>query len=97
MVADHIECQGGGDNNGMGFALWMGPELAWAAGTHEYRPMGAAVISKTDLFRRSDFRGDRQPPQPASPSFIGYFASIGHVNAFLLSGRRRTRRLGARR
>ncbi len=28
----------------MGFALWLDDELAWAQGTHEYRPMGTAVI-----------------------------------------------------
>ena len=41
----------------MGFGLWIDRDngLAWAQGTHEYRPMGAAVISSTDQFRRSRF------------------------------------------
>ena len=76
------------DNSFVGFVLWLGPELAWAAGTHEYRPMGVAVISKTDLFRPADFRGDRRRPPGPSLSFSGYFASIGQVNAFLLAARR---------
>ena len=42
-------------NEGMGFALWIDaePGLAWAQGTHEYRPLGTAVISFTDQFRRA--------------------------------------------
>jgi len=39
----------------MGFYLWVDDELAWAQGTYEYRPMGTAVISASDLFRRRDF------------------------------------------
>jgi hypothetical protein len=39
----------------MGFYLWVGDGLAWAQGTYEYRPMGTAVISASDLFRRRDF------------------------------------------
>ena len=73
----------------MGIILWLGSELAWAAGTHEYRPMGVAVVSRTDLFRSADFRSDRRRPPASSASFAGYFASIGQVNAFLMSARRR--------
>jgi hypothetical protein len=42
----------------MGFALWIDAEqdLAWAQGTHEYRPMGTAVIALASQFRHSDFR-----------------------------------------
>jgi hypothetical protein len=29
----------------MGFALWMEDEVAWAQGTHEYRPMGSAAMA----------------------------------------------------
>ena len=65
----------------------MEPEVAWAAGTYEYRAMGAAVISNTDLFQASDFRRDRRPPPACSPSFAGYFASIGQINGFLLNHR----------
>ena len=34
-------------NSSMGFAVWMSKEEVWAQGTHEYRPMGCAVIAKT--------------------------------------------------
>ena len=46
----------------MGFHLWIDGEVAWAQGTYEYRPMGAAVISTTDLFRRRDFNARRRVP-----------------------------------
>lgn len=67
----------------MGFALWVDRDVAWAEGTYEYRPFGAAVISNTDLFRQSDFRRDRKPPMLTTHSFIGYFASLGDVNEYL--------------
>ena len=72
----------------MGFALWIGSEVAWAAGTYEYRALGAAVISNTQLFRERDFARTRRPPEPSDPSFAGYFASIGHLNQHLLARRR---------
>ena len=31
----------------------MDGELSWAQGTYEYRPMGTAVISVSDLFRKT--------------------------------------------
>ena len=74
----------------------MDRELAWAAGTYEYRAMGVAVISNTDLFRGSDFRAGRRAPPLSSPSYAGHFTSLGHVNAFLLE-RRRLRKRGQRR
>jgi hypothetical protein len=72
----------------VGFTLWMEPDVAWAAGTYEYRALGVAVISITDLFRAADFRRDRRAPPVSSPSFAGQFASIEHVNAFLQARRR---------
>jgi len=67
----------------MGFALWMDDQVAWAQGVHEYRPMGVAVISVTDLFRPRDFRfGPAAPPRGAS-DYVGLFASLGEVNAHL--------------
>jgi hypothetical protein len=72
----------------MGFALWVEKEVAWAAGTYEYRPFGAAVISNTDLFRPSDFKRERLPPDLANPAFVGYFASLGQVNDYLRQRRR---------
>ena len=71
----------------MGFALWLDSDLAWAAGTYEYRALGVAVIARSQLFRERDFaRGRRAPPRTA-PSFVGYFASIGHLNWHLRGGR----------
>jgi hypothetical protein len=72
----------------MGFALWTDADLAWAAGTSEYRAMGAAVVSNTDLFRAADFRSNRRPPTPLL-TFAGHFASLGQVNAHLKKNRRR--------
>jgi len=63
--------------------LWIDDELAWAAGTYEYRALGAAVISRTDLFWAGDFRRDRSAPPASDASFVGNFASLGHVNECL--------------
>jgi hypothetical protein len=75
----------------MGFYLWVDDELAWAQGTYEYRPMGTAVISSSDLFRRRDFDPRRKVRAPGrSPGrtvFVGQFASLGHLNAQLLKRR----------
>lgn len=69
----------------MGFALWIDTEqgLAWAQGTHEYRPMGAAVIASTDQFRRRDFHQRRRRPEGLRNSFAGFFGSLEEVNARL--------------
>lgn len=73
----------------MGFYLWLDGDLAWAQGTYEYRPMGTAVISATDLFRRRDFDPRRRPPRSRSAEFAGQFASIGHLNLQLRKWRKR--------
>ena len=73
----------------MGFYLWLDEQLAWAQGTYEYRPMGAAVISKSDLFRRRDFSARRPPRPPRTAEFAGQFASLGHVNQHLQNVRKR--------
>lgn len=70
----------------MGFYLWVDDELAWAQGTYEYRPMGTAVISASDLFRRRDFDPRRKVRAPGG--FVGQFASLGHLNAQLQKRRR---------
>lgn len=67
----------------MGFYLWLEGDLAWAQGTYEYRPIGTAVISATDLFRRRDFDTRRRPPARSTARLIGEFASLGHMNAHL--------------
>jgi hypothetical protein len=69
----------------MGFALWIDAVngLAWAKGTHEYRPMGSAVIASTDQFRHRDFRSRRRPPADLRQSFVGFFGSLEEVNVRL--------------
>ena len=58
----------------------------------EYRAMGAAVVSRTDLFRPADFRGARRLLTGPGCAFQGRFASLGQINAYLLAQRRRTKR-----
>ena len=69
----------------MGFALWVETTggLAWAEGTHEYRPMGTAVIAVTDQFRRRDFSQTRSRPKLLDPHFVGFFGSLEDLNARL--------------
>ena len=64
----------------MGFHLWVDGDLAWAQGSYEYRPLGAAVVSATDLFHRRDFSARRKAPSVGGPGYLGQFASIGHLN-----------------
>ncbi|HTA41464.1 MAG TPA: hypothetical protein VK789_03395 [Bryobacteraceae bacterium] len=69
----------------MGFAVWIdaSADLAWAQGTHEYRPMGTAVIARTDQFRHRDFQQARRRPRHLEDSFVGFFGSLEDVNAML--------------
>ena len=67
----------------VGFYLWIDEELAWAQGTYEYRPMGTAVISASDLFQRRDFSSRRKVQAPRTAEFAGQFASLGHLNTQL--------------
>ena len=71
----------------MGFAVWIdtGNELAWAQGTHEYRPMGTAVIGQRDQFRQRDFRQGRRRPAHLDGAFVGFFGSLEDLNARLRS------------
>ena len=73
----------------MGFHLWIDRDVAWAQGTYEYRPMGTANISTSDLFRRRDFHSRLRPPRGAE--YVGQFASIGQINAELIKRRKPTR------
>ncbi len=75
----------------MGFALWVdtGNRLAWTQGTHEYRPMGAAVIAITDQFRPRDFHKMRRCPTCLKDSFAGFFGSLEEVNTHLRSRSRK--------
>lgn len=76
----------------MGFALWVDLETAWAQGTHEYKPMGAAVVARTDLFRPRDFSPWRKSPSRRSNSYIGLFGSLEDLNKFMRNGGRRDKR-----
>jgi len=69
----------------VGFALWIDTVhgLAWAQGTHEYRPLGTAVIADTDQFRHRDFRQRRRRPPQLEQSFAGFFGSLEEVNVRL--------------
>jgi len=68
----------------MGFALWIDSETAWCAGTHEYRPMGVAVIASTSLFSARDFDARRTAPgERGGTHFRGLFASLVDVNMFM--------------
>lgn len=77
----------------MGFAVWIDLEngQVWARGTHEYRPMGVAVIARTDQFRHRDFRQSRRVPKSLGPAFAGFFGSLEEVNVRLRLGRLRRR------
>src|SRR5262250_942742 len=50
---------------------------------YESRPMGTAVISVTDLFKRRDFRPQRRAPSVFDASYVGLCASLGDLNATL--------------
>jgi hypothetical protein len=67
----------------MGFALWINDDLAWAQGTHEYRPMGVAVVGAEGTFAARDFSRRRRVPPYLRPHFAGFFASIGEMNEHL--------------
>ncbi len=71
----------------MGFALWIDSEegLAWAQGTHEYRPMGTAVIARSDQFRPRDFTQTRRRPRRLDGSFAGFYGSLEDINGSLRS------------
>jgi hypothetical protein len=74
------------------FSLWIAGDVAWAQGMYESRPMGTAVISVTDLFKRRDFLSLRRAPSVLDPSYVGLCASLGDLNATL-----RKRRLAPHR
>lgn len=71
----------------MGFALWIDhpAETAWAQGTHEYRPMGTAVIGRRGQFHHRDFKAIRQRPAHLEKSFAGFYGSLEEINVTLRS------------
>lgn len=80
------------ENIGMGFALWIDGETALAAGTHEYRPMGMAVISAGGVFTPRDFRRAHRLPPRSGQHFHGLFASLGDLNHYLVKTRSQPRK-----
>jgi hypothetical protein len=72
----------------MGFTLWIDDGVAWAQGTHEYKPMGVAAILATDLFRHRDFNPARRFPAMPHGLHAGLFASVVDLNAWLKRRRR---------
>lgn len=74
----------------MGYALWVDRETSqvWVKGTHEYRPLGTAVIARSDQFRHRDFRRARRVPEGLHGAFAGFFGSLEEVNARLRSAKR---------
>lgn len=77
----------------MGFALWNQDGLYWAVGTHEYRPMGVAIIAASDYFRMKDFRRQAGVPSRDRRAFVGFFASIDHLNLQLKREKKAGRKL----
>ena len=79
----------------MGFGVWIDEDerIAWAQGTHEYRPLGTAAVAITDQFRPRDFRPTRRLPPRLQSRFAGFFGSLEEVNDYL-RGPRPRRRLG---
>lgn len=75
----------------MGFALWIEEDVAWAEGTHEYRPMGTAVVGTEMIFVARDFSRRRPAPPRTAVHFAGLFASLGEMNDHLV--RRRSQRV----
>ena len=73
----------------MGFALWASDDEVWAQGTHEYRPLGCAVIARNGQFRAPDFIRYRRSPGRQSPLFVGLFGSLEEVNEFLREAKSR--------
>ncbi len=78
----------------MGFALWVDREYeqVWVRGTHEYRPMGTAVVARTDQLRHRDFRQTRRVPERLRRSFAGFFGSLEEVNVRLRAQKQFRRR-----
>ncbi len=64
----------------MGFALWLHDDVAWAQGTHEYKPMGAAVVGLGSLFRARDFSNRRRAPRRGLDGYAGMYASLEDLN-----------------
>jgi hypothetical protein len=71
----------------VGFGLWIDGETAYAQGTHEYRPMGAAIIARSTVFTARDFKPGARP-RVEDCAFAGFFASLSAMNHYLKSERK---------
>jgi hypothetical protein len=71
------------DSERVGYALWLVGDLAWAQGTHEHRPVGAAVASRQALFHQKDFSQRRRAPRRGASGYAGLFASLEDLNRYL--------------
>jgi len=67
----------------MGFALWIQNDVLCAQGTHEYRPMGVAIVGRGSVFTARDFRPIRGTVHRERATFAGFFASLGEMNDYL--------------
>lgn len=69
----------------MGFAVWIdeSEKTVWAQGTHEYRPMGTAVIARNGQVRERDFKLRRRCLSRQDRRYVGLFGSLVDVNSFL--------------
>jgi hypothetical protein len=69
----------------LGFAVWVdeNEQVVWAQGTHEYRPIGAAVVAICDQFRLRDFRQSLKRPLAVHRLFVGFFGSLEAVNEYV--------------
>jgi len=77
----------------LGFAVWMDEQdkVVWAQGTHEYRPMGSAVIALHGQFRPRDFRQSLKRPPSLSKQFVGFFGSLEEVNHYVSDDKKERR------
>ena len=73
----------------MGYALWIFDDVAWAAGTHEYKPLGTAVGPVQGVLRARDFSPKRRAPLRRVDGFVGLFASLEDLNRYLSRNRSR--------
>jgi len=80
----------------MGFALWQENDCLVAAGTHEYRPIGMAIVGAGCVFSPRDFDARRRC-LARRPGFVGLFASLGELNDYLRRSRSQARQKNRRR
>jgi hypothetical protein len=77
----------------LGFAVWIDDreKVVWAQGTHEYRPMGLAVIALLGQFSPRDFKQSLKRPTELDKLFAGFFGSLEEVNHYIGDDRKQRR------